>query len=215
MDTKRVTKKKKIRILTLRYGTKFGSWWEDNLKYMIDTYSNLEYDQFITVKETYPIFEDDDNKMMNKLVLFDKFRDNNHINIYFDLDVIIKGDCNKFLREDFTLLDTKSWALPETYDKHGGLCSDIMSWSGDLSKIYLDYIDEIDYNYLKWPYTDSWFNNYKHNRYTTGYTSIRCKTNFDDHDVVCFNGHASTMAKRGWWQEYTQSIKPYWESAEI
>ena len=44
---------------------------------------------------------------------------------------------------------------------------------------------------------------------------IRCKTNFDDHDVVCFNGHASTMAKRGWWQEYTQPIKPYWESAEI
>jgi hypothetical protein len=23
------------------------------------------------------------------------------------------------------------------------------------------------------------------------------------------------MAKRGWWQEYTQPIKPYWESAEI
>ena len=89
----------KIRILTLRYGTKFGSWWEDNLKYMIDTYSNLEYDQFITVKETYPIFEDDDTKDDGYVEIYDAdgelYDSGNTDYDYYGYDIYLLDDVEK------------------------------------------------------------------------------------------------------------------------
>ena len=47
------------------------------------------------------------------------------------------------------------------------------------------------------------------------YTSIRCKTNFDDYPIVFFNGHKETMLKKGWWHEYTLPQKDWWSNNEL
>ena len=40
-----------MRIICVRTGTKYDSWWEHNLKHMIDKYSGLKYDEFVVIKE--------------------------------------------------------------------------------------------------------------------------------------------------------------------
>ena len=35
-----------MRIICVNTGDKFDQWYTDNLKYMIDNYSNLNYDKF-------------------------------------------------------------------------------------------------------------------------------------------------------------------------
>ena len=79
-----------LRVIAVRTGKKYNQWWEDNLRYMIDKFSNLKYDKFEVITENkYEM------QVANKLLMFDMFKDGQ--NIYFDLDVIIKGDCNKFI----------------------------------------------------------------------------------------------------------------------
>ena len=51
---------------------------------MIDNYSNLNYDKFEVVTEN----RYDDESVFNKLLIFEKFKDDQ--NIYFDLDILIK-----------------------------------------------------------------------------------------------------------------------------
>ena len=68
---------------------------------MIDTYSGIEYDEFIVIKENK--FEDEYGTF-NNLIMFDRYREDDWINLAFDLDVIIKGDCNKFLKEELLFL---------------------------------------------------------------------------------------------------------------
>ena len=51
MDTKGTSKEKKIRVICTRTGTKFNHWWEDNLKFMVDKHSGLEYDEFVVIKD--------------------------------------------------------------------------------------------------------------------------------------------------------------------
>ena len=82
---------------------------------MIDNYSNLKYDKFEVITENR---YDDETCVFNKLLMFEKFTDDQ--NIYFDLDVLIKGDCNHLLRKEFTLCYTRP-----TY--HTPLNSSIMS----------------------------------------------------------------------------------------
>ena len=62
---------------------------------MIDNYSNLNYDKFEVIDEE--IYEG----VFDKLQMFDKFKDGQ--NIFFDLDVLIKGDCNKYLKNNLTI----------------------------------------------------------------------------------------------------------------
>ena len=84
-----------MRIICVNTGTKFESWYVDNLKHMIDKFSNLKYDKFeVITKVVY-------GGVYDKLQMFDLFKDGQ--NLYFDLDVVITGDCNKFLKKDFTL----------------------------------------------------------------------------------------------------------------
>ena len=66
----------------------------DNLKHMIDTYSNLDYNCFevIDCLKLCGVYD--------KLQMFKLFRDGQ--NLYFDLDVIITGDCNKFLKSSLS-----------------------------------------------------------------------------------------------------------------
>ena len=82
-----------IRVICVRTGTKYNEWWENNLKYMVDNYSGLKYDEFVVVKEN--LYE---LQVANKLIMFDRYRDGQ--NIYFDLDIVIKDDCNKFLTKE-------------------------------------------------------------------------------------------------------------------
>ena len=101
-----------LRVICVRTGTKYDKWYEDNLKHMVDTYSGLDYDEFVCIDED---LYDDDYGVFNKLQMFDKYKDGQ--NIYFDLDVIIKGDCNHFIRKDFTVVmrtGVKSFTLHST-----------------------------------------------------------------------------------------------------
>ena len=84
-----------MRVICVRTGNKFDQWYENNLKYMVDKYSNLQYNEFAVIREGQ--YEG----VFNKLHMFEQFKDGQ--NIYFDLDVLIKGDCNKFLSKDFTV----------------------------------------------------------------------------------------------------------------
>ena len=82
-------------MIVVNTGDKFDQWYTDNLKYMIDNYSNLNYDKFEVIDEE--IYEG----VFDKLQMFDKFKDGQ--NIFFDLDVLIKGDCNKYLKNNLTI----------------------------------------------------------------------------------------------------------------
>ena len=35
-----------LRVIAVNTGTKYSQWYVDNLKHMIDTYSNLNYNKF-------------------------------------------------------------------------------------------------------------------------------------------------------------------------
>ena len=188
MDRKRVGEKKKIRILCTRTGDKFDQWWEDNLKYMVDKYSKVEYDEFVCVRDD---MFDDDYGTFNNLIMFDRYRDDGWINLAFDLDIVIKGDCNKFLKEDFHVCDSKQWQTEEYYTNHLQISSDIVSWSGDVSHIYSQVLDDLDYYYVKYHNgIDKYlFDEHNPKRYTEGYTSIQTMTDYGNYDVVIFNGH--------------------------
>ena len=40
-----------MRIICVNTGNKFGQWYVDNLKHMIDNYSGLKYDSFEVITE--------------------------------------------------------------------------------------------------------------------------------------------------------------------
>ena len=54
----------KMRIICCRFGDKFTQWHVDNLKHMIDNYSNLKYDKFEVITENR---YDDEKGVLNKL----------------------------------------------------------------------------------------------------------------------------------------------------
>tara|TARA_E500000318_G_scaffold10018_1_gene8988 strand:+ start:559 stop:1179 length:621 start_codon:yes stop_codon:yes gene_type:complete len=206
VDTKGTRQKKKIRIICTRTGDKFNQWWEDNLKFMVDKYSNIEYDEFVCIRDNR--FEDDYGTF-NNLIMFDRYRDNDWINLQFDLDVIIKGDCNKFLKKELHVCDSRQWQSETYYTYINRISSDIVSWSGDYSYIYQNIVDNLDYNYVKYhqgidPYI---FEVYNPKRFESGYTSIQTLTDYRDYDIIFFNGHADTMLKNGWWRNYTMEYK--------
>ena len=204
-----------LRIITMRYGDEYDKWYEDNFVHMINKYSNLNYDELYVLDNIDPHFANDKTKMFNKLSLFKKFTDG-CINMCFDIDTIIKGDLNKFVTDEFTMCDAKAWQHPDYYSKYG-LASDVLTWSDDMSFIYDDFVKNLDYNLENGNEgTDAWFRQYKPKTFDTKlYTSIRCKTNFDDYPIVFFKGHKETMLKKGWWHEYTLPQKDWWSNNEL
>ena len=60
---------------------------------MIDTYSNLDYNCFEVI-DCLKL-----GGVYDKLQMFKLFRDGQ--NLYFDLDVVITGDCNKFVKKNY------------------------------------------------------------------------------------------------------------------
>ena len=211
MDSERTSKEKKIRVICTRTGTKFNIWWEDNLKFMVDKYSGLEYDEFVVVRDE--VFEDDYGTFDN-LVMFDRYKEKDWVNIAFDLDSIIKGDCNKFLKDELHVCDGKQWQSEISY-RENSISSDIVSWSGDYSHIYQNVMDNLNHYYDEYRTgIDSYlFKEHNPKRFKDGYTSIRTLTDYTKYDIVLFNGHYKTMLNRGWWHEYTMEPKPWWDAS--
>ena len=182
-----------MRVICVRTGDKFDSWYEENLKYMIDTYSNLEYSSFEVIRDD--VYEG----VYNKLLMFDRYRDGQ--NIYFDLDVLIKGDCNKFIQKDFTLCH--AWWRKEY---HTRVNSSIMSWYGDQSHIFNEFNKDPEYYMMKYNkgidqiiYETM---TYKVYGCVDSYCSYQTVTDEKDYSVYLFNQNHQAMKLPGWHQQY-------------
>ena len=146
--------------------------------------------------------------------MFNRYTEKDWVNIAFDLDLIIKGDCNKFLKDELHVCDGKQWQSDVSY-KENSISSDIVSWSGDYSHIYQKVIDNLHHYYVEYRTGIDSYLYKEHNpkRFKSGYTSIRTLTDYNKYDIVLFNGHYKTMLNRGWWHEYTMEPKPWWNSS--
>jgi hypothetical protein len=186
-----------LRVIAVRTGTKYSKWYEDNLKYMIDTYSGLDYDEFAVIRED---LYDEDTGSFNKLQMFDKFKDGQ--NIYFDLDMLIKGNCNHLLRKEFTVCHAH-WR--KAY--HTPINSSIMSWEGDASYINKVF-HESDKQYMFTKYyrgEDQYiYENAKHNTYNEkdGYVSFQTVTEETDAAVYLFNQRYEKLIEKNWYTKY-------------
>ena len=167
---------------------------------MIDNYSNLKYDKFEVVTENR---YDDERGVFNKLLIFEKFKDDQ--NIYFDLDVLIKGDCNNLLRKEFTLCSAH-WR--PTY--HTPLNSSIMSWQGDCSWIHDKFMEQMDYYLLKYRRGMDQFiyeviKDYKLYTKEDKFCSYQTILDEQDYNVYLFNQRGKEMLKDEWYAKYFKS----------
>jgi len=189
-----------MRVICVNTGTKYSQWYVDNLKHMIDNYSNLKYDKFEVITENR---YDDERGVFNKLLMFEKFTDDQ--NIYFDLDVLIKGDCNHLLRKEFTLCSAH-WR--PAY--HTPLNSSIMSWQGDWSWIHDKFMEQMDYYLLKYRRGMDQFiyeniDNYKLYTIEDKFCSYQTVLDEQDYVVYLFNQRNKEMLKDGWYGKYFKS----------
>ena len=120
-----------MRIICVNTGNKFGQWYVDNLKHMIDNYSGLKYDSFEVIEE------EKHKGVFNKLQMFDKFRDGE--NLYFDLDICIYNKVPNLIRKDLTVLH--AWWRDRA---HTSFNSSIISWTGDQSHIYKAFKKDVN-----------------------------------------------------------------------
>ena len=120
-----------MRIICVNTGNKFGQWYVDNLKHMIDNYSGLKYDSFEVIEE------EKYKGVFNKLQMFDKFRDGE--NLYFDLDICIYDKVPNLIRKDLTVLH--AWWRDRA---HTSFNSSIISWTGDQSHIYNTFKKDVN-----------------------------------------------------------------------
>ena len=120
-----------MRIICVNTGNKFGQWYVDNLKHMIDNYSGLKYNSFEVIEE------EKYKGVFNKLQMFDKFRDGE--NLYFDLDICIYNKVPNLIRKDLTVLH--AWWRDRA---HTSFNSSIISWTGDQSHIYNTFKKDVN-----------------------------------------------------------------------
>lgn len=181
-----------MRIICVNTGDKYSQWYTDNLKHMIDNYSNLNYDSF-------EVIEDDvyELSVANKLLMFDRYR--NGQNIYFDLDVLIKDDCNQFLTKELHVCNAW-WRKPA----HTPLNSSIISWKDDLSYIHDEFKLHQDYYMLKYNKgIDQYlYELYNPKTFTEGFCSFQTITDEKDYNVYLFNQRHEYMKSTHWCQKY-------------
>lgn len=185
-----------MRIICVNTGSKYSQWYTDNLKYMIDKYSNLEYTSFEVVNEV--MF----GGVYDKLQIFDKFKDGQ--NLYFDLDVLIKNDCNKFICKDLTVCHAH-WRTEGKFYKINPINSSIISWYGDRSSIFKffesnsnQFMKEYDRGIDQWlwaVYRPKMFEDKL-------YLSIQNEKKETDVNVCLFNQSYELMSVDGWWSNY-------------
>lgn len=183
----------KLRVIIVRTGDKYDQWYEDNIRHMIDKYSNLEYDSFEVIRDDVY-----DLAVANKLLMFDRYRDGQ--NIFFDIDVCIKGDCNKFIFNDLHVL--RAWWRP---DYHTPLNSSIISWYGDYSHIYEKWEEDPEYHMTKYykGIDQFLYEQFNPKAIYYGFNSIQTIEEEDDkYDVTLFNQRHEYMKNPGWWSKY-------------
>jgi len=185
-----------MRVICVNTGTKYSEWFVDNLKHMIDTYSNLKYNSFEVIRDD---IYDDERGVFNKLLMFKYFTDDQ--NIYFDLDMLIKGDCNNFLRKDFTLCHAH-WRDPH----HTPLNSSIMSWVGNHSYIFETFENNPEYFMMKYNRGIDQFiyENIKYKLYNKedGYCSFQTVLDEQDYSIYLFNQRNANMKNKDWYSKY-------------
>ena len=182
-----------MRLIYVCTGTKYSNWYVKNLDYMINTYSGLKY------RERVVITDEKFEGVYNKLQMFDLFRDGE--NLYFDLDIIIKGAVPNLVREKFTILN--AWWRQQ---HHTPLNSSIMSWTGDCSSIYDTFMEQPDYYQLKYHRGIDQFiyENIKYNLYPKVCYSHQYNANENvDYNICLFNQRKDLMQTVGWWNDYT------------
>ena len=184
-----------MRIICVNTGNKFGSWYVDNLKHMIDNFSNLHYSSFEVIN-TLKI-----GGVYDKLQMFKLFRDG--YNLYFDLDVVITGDCNKFVTKEFTVC--KAW-WRKPYNSP--INSSIISWFGDKSEIYNYFCKDVKRNLRIYHNgIDQYiYHNYNHDCFVDGYCSSQTINKYDKkYQVYLFNQRHTHMRWKSWCQKYLLS----------
>jgi hypothetical protein len=191
-----------LRVICVRTGDKYDKWYEDNLKYMIDNYSNLEYNEFVCINED---LYDDEYGVFNKLQMFDKYKDGQ--NIYFDLDVVIKGDCNHFLRDEFTVCHAH-WREPF----HTPLNSSIISWKGDASHVTKSFHEDEEWCllYYRKGMDQYLYEKTDYNLYTIEdrYVSFRDVSVETDAPIYLFNQRYKELKREeAWFSKYLLNRK--------
>ena len=167
----------------------------DNLKHMIDTYSNLDYNCFEVI-DCLKL-----GGVYDKLQMFKLFRDGQ--NLYFDLDVIITGDCNKFLKTELSVC--KAW-WREAF--HTPLNSSIISWYGDKSEIYNLFTADLKRSKrIYYRGIDQYiYHNFDYCYFSDGYCSTKTIKKYDPkYAVYLFNQNHTEMRWRSWCQKFLLS----------
>lgn len=179
-------------ILYVCTGTKYSTWWVDNLKYMIKNQFND--DEVIDIQG----IREGEGSVYDKLKLFKEFKDNEQY-LYFDLDVVIRSDIRNLIKKDFTLLYAW-WRMPA----HTPLNSSIMSWYGDYSHIYDKFYQDEDYNRVKyWRGIDEFiFREIKYNIYEKVCWSYMFDKNEKSYPVCLFNQSYEHMRTTEWTKKY-------------
>ena len=169
-------------------GSKFDYWYVDNLRHMIDNFSGLEYDTFEVLTESKY------GGVYDKLQMFDKFRTRP---LYFDLDVVITGDCNKFLTKNLTVCNWRE-------DYHSPINSNIISWRGDQSHVF-ELFDKIKID-LRECTTEALINIYIKILtiicFTKASVLIKKLKNMINNIRYIFNQNYEVMRWKSWCQKY-------------
>ncbi len=194
MDQKTLDLKRVILVCT---GTKYSEWFIENIKFMLNRWAQFKVDEFRVIRENR--FE----TSMNKIQIFDKYRDG--WNLYFDLDVVIKAPLSlDIFREKFTVLNTL-WR-PQF---NAPINSSVMSWYGDMSSIYDKYVSRKEYHQLKYGPNDDIFlaDNVEYELYPDDLAySYRWDVGYTDnpkYKICLFNQSKDVMeTQRGWWNKY-------------
>tara|TARA_B100001113_G_C20894339_1_gene528453 strand:- start:116 stop:700 length:585 start_codon:yes stop_codon:yes gene_type:complete len=185
-----------MRIICVNTGNKFGQWYVDNLKHMIDNYSGLKYDSFEVIEE------EKYKGVFNKLQMFDKFRDGE--NLYFDLDICIYNKVPNLIRKNLTVL--KAWWRDR---HHTSFNSSVISWTGDQSYIYKTFIKDV--NMWQEKYNKGIDQMLEENFEVDNYDKIcysikdnEYKDKNTDYSMVLFNQRQYLMLPgwSSWWTDY-------------
>ena len=171
---------------------KYGlDYYSESIIHMLRTYGKLQFTDITIIKN--PMY----GGVWDKLRVFDLCKENKNY-LYVDLDVIIRDDVNKIIRDKFTVLH--AWWRPEF---HTPLNSSIMSWKGDYSIFYEKFKQDPEYYMFKYNGIDSYlYENFDVERYEPICTSYSwhgwdCKW-----PIILFNQRFEKLEERGPWSRF-------------